>query len=368
MTTSFTYRLLPLLACLGWAASSALAPATDTGSTAPVLPNHPGIIYEGRYATAANGAVRLGFPGVTAHLRFRGPSLTMQVSASDDIYFDLSIDGAAPTLLGVKKGEGSYPIFQNGNATEHTVALTRRNESWQGTCDILRFELGGAGELLPPPALPQRKLMFIGDSVTCGEMDSFVAGRNFQDRLNSNARISYGMILARKFGAQCHLVSCGGRGLVRDWQGVRNGINAPQFYELALPDDPAINWDHQRYVPDAIGIALGQNDFNLGLPDQVDYVNAYVQFIEKIRRDAPQAVIFLINSPMQNDSDPLGDPRRAAMLAYLTQIVARIGSPKVVLARLSHYPGVPGNTHPTGAEHVAMAAELEPVFRRTLGW
>jgi lysophospholipase L1-like esterase len=163
------------------------------------------------------------------------------------------------------------------------------------------------------------------------------------------------------------LVSCGGRGLIRDWQGVRSGTNAPQFYELALPDDPAAWWDHQRYVADAIGIELGQNDFSSGIPDQAEYVNAYVQFVEKLRRDAPQAVIFLMNSPMQADAST-GDPRRAALCAYLAQVVAKCNTPKVILAPLRHYAGVPGNTHPTGADHAAMADELEPVFRRALGW
>jgi formate dehydrogenase major subunit len=61
-------------------------------------------------------------------------------------------------------------------------------------------------------------------------------------------------LVARRLGAQCHLVSYGGRGIIRDWQGIRDTRNAPVFYELALPDDPAVRWDHMRYVPDAIGI------------------------------------------------------------------------------------------------------------------
>lgn len=349
------------------AATSAVATASPGGSTAPVLATNPGIIYEGRYAPDASGAVRLGFPGVTAHLRFRGQVLTVSARASnDDAYFDVSVDGAALAVLRLKSGEGSYPLLQGAAVAEHTVTLTRRTESWMGTCEILGFDLGG-GSLLAPPVLPTRKLMFIGDSVTSGEMAAYETGRDTHEKINSNARVSYGMMLARRLGAQCHLVSYGGRGIIRDWQGIRDTRNAPQFYELALPDDPAASWDHSRYVPDAIGIQLGTNDFSQGVPEQNEFVNTYVEFIRKVRRDAPQAFIFIMDSPIVNDDADRG-PRRTVLHSYLQQIVARVGSAKVMLAPLKHYPGVPGNGHPSGREHEAMVAELEPVFRRALGW
>jgi lysophospholipase L1-like esterase len=138
--------------------------------------------------------------------------------------------------------------------------------------------------------------------------------------------------------------------------------------DIVLPDDPTARWDHARYVPDAIGVELGQNDFSTGIPDQVEYVTAYVQFVEKLRRDAPQAVIFLMQSPMQSDQPNADDARRAALRACLTQVVARVHSPKVMLAPVRYHPGVPGNGHPSGADHVAMADELEPLFRKALGW
>jgi hypothetical protein len=348
--------------------ASAIASNAATSSTPSMLANNPAITYEGRYDSDATGAVRIGFPGVTTHLRFRGTTLTMRADASDDdLFFDVSLDGAAPTLIRLHKGAGDYPVVQNASATEHAVSLTRRNESWQGTCVIQGFAFDPGGESLPAPELPKRKLMFIGDSVTCGEMTAYETGRDMHAKINSNAHVSYGMILARQLGAQCHLVSYGGRGIIRDWQGIRDTRNAPQFYELALPDDPAVRWDHRRYVPDAIGIQLGTNDFNQGIPDQNEFVNAYVQFIEKVRRDAPNALIFVMDSPIVND-EPIKGPRRTALHFYLQQIIARAGDPKVILAPLGHYPGVPGNGHPTGEEHEAMARELEPVFRRALGW
>jgi hypothetical protein len=325
------------------------------------------VLYEGRYAPGPDGSVRLGFPGVTAHLRFRGRTLALHARASSEVFVDVVVDAGAPRQIRLEGGDGTYPIAAAPDASEHTVSIIRCNEGWQGTCEYLDFELDAGGGMLAPQALPQRRLMFIGDSVTCGEMTAWVPGADPKGKANANARLSYGMIVARHFGAQCHLVGYGGRGVVRDWQGNREARNAPEFYELALPDDPSAPWRHSGYVPDAIGIQLGTNDFSRGIPDQNEFVNGYVELVRKVRRDAPDAWIFLMDSPILTD-DPSGGPRRTALHAYLTQVAERVRDPRLILAPLGHCPGVPGNGHPTGAEHEAMALELEPVIAKALGW
>ncbi len=327
----------------------------------------PVVLYEGRCSVDGEGAVRLGFPGVTAHLRFVGRTLSLRARSSAETCLDVVVDGGAPRQLRLHAGEGVYPIVDAPAASEHAVALLRCNESWQGTCAFVGFDPGQGGSLVPPAGLPGRKLMFIGDSVTCGEIAAWVPGMDTKDVAATNARLSYGVIIARYFNAQCHLVSYGGRGVIRDWQGIRDTRNAPQFYELALPDDPAVAWKPQAYIPDAIGIQLGTNDFSQGIPDQNEFVNGYVEFVRKVRRDAPHALIFLMESPILDD-DPVRGPRRAVLRAYLNQVIARLADPRVVLAPLSHYPGVPGNGHPTGSEHEAMARELEPLLAREMGW
>ena len=351
---------------LVFAMSSAAEPTTTLN---PIRADDAGIIYEGRTLVDASGGVHLGFPGVTVHLRFQGAGISLRADASKDgVDFDVSVDGAEPTLLQLKQGDGFYPLVEHADTTKpHTLELTRRTESWEGVCTLKEFELTPGGALLAPPELPARKLMFIGDSVTCGEMAAWKPGDTSQNLpVLTNARLSYGMVLARRLGAQCHLVSYGGRGIIRDWQGIENTNNAPEFYELAMPDEPATHWDHHRYVPDAIGIQLGTNDFGSGVPDETEFVKAYVEFLRKIRRDAPQAWIIIMGSPILND-DPAG-PKHAMLHAYLEKVAQVVRDDRLVVATIKHYHGVPGNGHPTGEEHQAMADELEPVFRRVLGW
>jgi hypothetical protein len=360
-----------IVSCLAGVLLAIRAGAESTNNFIPAVA--PQIVVEGRYASTTNGAVRLGFPGVALHLRFHGKQLAMRVKATTgDEFFDVDVDGAEPVRLRLQAGEADYPLLNETVAGDHVFEITRRSESWQGICEIIGFDLGADGTLLSPPELPQRKLMFIGDSITCGAALDIIPndplkGKTAHEEQTSNARLSFGKILSRKLNAQCVLVSYGGRGVIRDWQGIRNINNAPQFYELALPDDPSCLWKQNSYEPDAIAICLGTNDFSQGVPDENEFVNAYVEFIQKIRRDSPDARIFLLDSPILGDSQG-NVPKRSVLHAYLQEIAAKAGDPQVQLASVSHYEGIPGNGHPTRADHEAIARELEPQFREALHW
>lgn len=351
MITRGAAGLAPLFA-MTVAASAREIPADDAR-----------VSYEGRYVIGPAHEARLGFPGITLRLVVKGTELRMRVNASsDDVYFKISVDGAPPQRVRAHRGESDLVLLEHAAERPHEVQVVRVTESWEGTCDIIGF--GTDGELRPPPALPTRKLMFIGDSVTCGEgVFPNAPGKAMAER--TDATESYGMKLARRFGAQCHLVGYGGRGIIRDWQGIRATNNAPQFYELALPDDPKTRWDTLRYVPDAIGICLGTNDFSQGIPDENEFVNGYVEFVRKLQRDALNAAVFLIDSPILEDGEI---PKRTACGAFLDEIIRKVNSPKVRRAHVKHYHGSEGDAHPLAAEQTAMADELEPKFRSALGW
>ena len=328
-----------------------------------VAARSPLLSYEGRTADMADGTVRAGFPGVVLRTRFEGTKLVLKTAASsDNTYVDISVDGGAPKMMHLSKGAQALVAFE-GAAGPHTVEIARRNESWEGTWDISGATVEGGG-FLAAPELPAKKLMFIGDSITCGAACDVARDDSREDMDINNAQKTYAKLLAKRLNAQVHLVSYGGRGVIRDWQGIRDTNNAPQFYERAAPDEAGLFWNPTNYVPDAIGIMLGTNDFNQGIPDQNEFVNAYVEFVEKVRRDAPKAPVFLIDSPIVNDE---ALPKRAVLVAYIDEVVKRVRSPLVGHAHIRHYPGRPSNAHPIAEEHVAIADELEPLFKKALG-
>jgi lysophospholipase L1-like esterase len=332
---------------------------------APLSADDSRIAYEGRCAITVAHAVRMGFPGITARLHCNAKTVRAHIAASsDDVLFNVSINDGAPRIERLKKG-GNWVVLYEGPASEQSIALLRRTESWQGTCEILGYDVDGT--VLAAAPLPTRKLMFIGDSITCGEGVDVEGTTGPRDPLRTNAAHSFGMLLARELSAQCQLVSYGGRGVIRDWQGIRETNNGPQFYERLLPDDPEPRWDPATFRADAVTICLGTNDFSQGIPDQNEFVNAYVEFIRKIQRDAPNAQVFLLDSPILGD-DPHGMPKRSVCGAYLDEIVRKAGSPLVKHLALAHYPGGKDDAHPIASQHRQIADALLPTFKAALGW
>jgi hypothetical protein len=325
------------------------------------------IVVEGRCATSPEGGVRMGFPGVVLHIHFHGSALTMRANSnSDEAFFSVAVDGGKPVRLQMHWGKHDYAILNEATPGDHQIEIARLTESWEGVCNVLGFDLGSDGSLLAPPELPARKFLFIGDSITCGANADYDANTPKNERTQhntqwSNAQETFGKIVARDLDAQCELVSYGGRGMTRDWQGSTTVCNAPQYYTKALPDDPSSNWDSHRYVPDLVAICIGQNDFNRGVPDRDVFVSTYAGLVEKIRKDAPNAWIFLLDSPMFKDGT-----NRNILHNYLKETIAKVNDPRVRLAPVGFYAGNPSDGHPTAANHAAIAAELEPIFRKAL--
>lgn len=322
---------------------------------------------------ALDGSVTLGFPGVMLSANFRGTMLAIEWEAnSPECYFDVSVDGSQWRTVRAEKGRSRLVLAEGLISTQHHLRMIRRTESWQGV--VTAHRIATDGTLVAPPPLPWRRLLFVGDSITCGAGADRLPPEYPEGHITSNANASFGMELGRRVNAQVHLVSYGGRGLVRDWQGLTNDKinNAPVFFERTLPDDPSACWDHGSWQPDVVVVTLGTNDFNQGIPDEQVWVAAYEVFAARIREVHPQAWIFLMNGPIFGPRVDNGDAAKAAAINhYLDETVYRrlsAGDRRIEKALFRYQPGSPKDAHPIAPQHLLMADDLEPVLRSRLGW
>ena len=324
--------------------------------------------WTGRVDRKPDGAVTMAYPGV--ELRFRVKAVSQLkarfTTTSENCWFGVEIDDMPLQKVQLAKGDSVVTLADGLDPKrDHTVRIVRRTECWIGIATLQSLDLGAGGEVLAPPRLPKKRLLFIGDSITCGEKTECIAPDYPKDASAWNADIAFGHELGRRLRAQVHLVSYGGRGVYRDYQGKDNTqtSNAPIFFERTLPDDPNILWNHASYVPDAVVICLGTNDFSKSIPEQAVFVGTYVAFLERIHAVCPKASFCLVDSPITTGGD-----RGPALAQYLKDTVAQVNNKglKAVYVPVRHQPGSKVDAHPDGAQHLLIADDIEPSLRNAL--
>jgi len=368
MKNERSIALLAVLACAILPGLTQTAPPSDVVNAIGM--DDARIVMLGQIDISSPKHPRLGYPGTGLLLRFQGSMLGLRLSSDTETSaLTVIVDHGAPALMMLHNGEQSLAIASGLDAGPHTVEVYKRTETWQGIITLSSIELGADGALLPPPTLPARKLLFIGDSVTCGAgVDNNPTCTENPAHPTSDAYHSYGMELGRRLDAQIHLVCYGGRGLDRDYRGLGvtdNVLNAPQFLDLSIPSDEAAgraSWDYRRWMSDGIVVSLGTNDFNLQKTKPLDeeiWVGDYARFLKSVRAEYPQAAILVTEGAIV--TDPL-------LRRYIQEAVAHTKDSRIQWAQAEHYPGNGCNAHPTAAQHLRMADDLEQMLRHTLNW
>ena len=341
-------------------------------ATITLAPNDAHFSYMGRVALDETAA-SMGFPGIALSFVYTGAAPTLLFDASGpDNYFNLSCNGWAPVVIRLKAGENRIALpTGRAPASGWKIELTRRTESWMGTCKFRGLEFTDGGGLLPAPDLPARKILVIGDSITCGEYLECFPPENEHSQRSTNAARSYGMLLGRWLNAQVHLVGYGGQGIIRDWSGKEGTPLLPLIFERALPDDPASVWDHTRFSPDLILVNDG-TDYDAGVPDADKLYAAFDAFVARLRAVHPKAFILLCESSFHADEIAGQPPGSRALYGRLLDRIVRhrqeLGDKRVSIARAHYYPGTPADGHLVAFQHEQLALELMESIRPAMGW
>jgi lysophospholipase L1-like esterase len=314
----------------------------------------------GRTHINPDQSLTIGFPGVSFFLEAEGSQLTLELKSSyGNSWIDVIVDDQPAKNFKIGTDMQSIEIFSFPQSAKHKVRITHRSENWHGQITLTKFVLNGK-QFLSSPELPKRKLMILGDSVTCGEAIDRVAGEQKHTGW-WNARESYGLLTADAVNAQVHLVCWGGRGLIRSWNGKTDEANLPDFYEFAT-GDANVKWDHTQYQPALIVIAIGTNDFSPGIPDRETYVSAYVKLINKLLINHPQSQILMIEGSI------LSGDKKTALTDYIAETIKRVNSPRIHKGNSSYHPGDASDGHPTKEQHALMAKELTEQVKGLMSW
>lgn len=284
--------------------------------------DHKLLQYSGRIDFDAPKEPVFVYAGSWVKIRFRSGYIRVLLENHHSYYLNYMgyiLDGVqGKFLLNDDKNTNTYNIKENLSEGEHELLLFKRMDACHHV--IFRgFEIEDSGEVLPVSKMSNRRIEVFGDSVSCGEVSEAIeyTGKGDPENHNglySNSWYSYSWIAARKLNAELHITSQGGAALL-DQTGWFHGPDYLGLYSIYdkieyNPDIcPVKLWDFQKWIPQVVVFAFGQNDNH---PDDimakdyhseasVNWRNSYLSFLEKMMLLYPKAHFILTTTILNHD-------------------------------------------------------------------
>lgn len=323
---------------------------------APELAPEGYVRIEGRAAFSDAGTLSVFWPGSGAAFRFEGRELVAQIEAqAADAWLNVTVDGARRSLA-LKKGRHVYRVKAGQDGAPAEISLTRRTGPQTGGVTFIAF----GGGTLAPLAAQARGVLIFGDSITAGYGVLGADERCGWSPETEDFAETYAGMLARAFDAQVHAVAVSGRGLVRNWA----GHDAPVFRDMwawATPEGG--DWEAGRFVPDAVLIALGTNDFSTADPGPA-YAAAYADLLDALARLYPEARLYAVTGPMLGEAEQARQDEDIA--AAITAHGGEVGRVHFTLSPEGRVRGC--DWHPGLDTQARMGREIIRVLSEDLGW
>ena len=336
-----------------------------------ICPTDKHIQYVGRICFDNPQRPRFTFPGVQINAGFTGTSLKM-IAKPKSGYFMAQIDEAAPFKVSFMGERDSVVTLATALPKgEHTVRLMYIIEGYELKPDFRGFILDNDGTMLDAPALPERKIEFIGNSITCGYGNESVNRGDPFEYETENHYLTYAQLTCRNLGAVAHVTARSGIGVYRSYGGPKTGTPENVMtteYEYTNLYDRSELWDFSRYRPQVVCINLGTNDLSTNNYDAKLLKQAYKKFLKQVRQHNPKAKIVYLCGTMLNGKE-LDIAKQA--LNEVVEEAKKEGDTEVY--RFDFTPqngdiGYGADWHPSIWQHQKMAGELTAYLRALMHW
>lgn len=359
------YPLILLLAAVCMTASCSIEPKTVLQSK-HIQADDPHIRYIGFFTES----YQFQWSASQIEYQFSGRSIAANfiVPEGKQVKFRIQVNDQESTLT-VDANEPSYTLAHGlDDNTIHKLSIFRLSEAEFGPVQFNGFSVSDNARSYEIEST-KRKLMVIGDSISCGyanEASSVDEGNSIN---NQNAYLSYGAITSRMADFDILLNCWSGRGLYRNrWLDNDTTGVMPELWGRALPGAEPEGDRLSTYIPDVIVVNLGTNDMNVTSDvdgsivktelAKEDYILAYHSLISQLKEFAPEAKLILAIGPM-------GYQPVSFWLAEIAEQYSHVYS-----HTFSPYSGgseIGGHYHPNVLKHRFMAEELTETLMSIAG-
>jgi hypothetical protein len=329
------------------------------------------IVYSGRIDSSTVNGAQLYWSGTSIKLNFEGSAISaLMKDDKGDNYYNVMIDGRNPFIVRPDTTKQFHQLASKLSKGKHSIEIFKRTEWSRGTTSFFGFQIEKNAKLLPKSTRNKRKIEFYGNSITAGYAIEDFSGNDKPDSTYTNNYLSYAAITARHFKADYHCICRSGIGVTVSWF----PLIMPEMYCRLNPTDPNSSWEFSRYSPDVVVINLFQNDswivnktkskeykyrFSKEVPDDAFIINAYQEFVVKIRNHYPNANIICTLGSM--DAAKKG----SKWIGYIEKAVTNLNDKKIFTHIM---PYIQGTTHPSIKNHEEMADSLIQFINKNIEW
>ena len=336
-----------------------------------IHPTNQHIQYVGRICFDNPMRPRFTFPGIQINARFTGTSLKM-IAKPKSGYFMAQVDEATPFKVAFMGERDSVVTLATALPKgEHTIRLMYIVEGHELKPDFRGFILDNDGIMLEAPALPERRIEFIGNSITCGYGNESINRTDPFEYETENHYLTYAQQTCRNLDAVAHVVARSGIGVYRSYDGPKEGTPYNVMtteYEYTNLYDRSEQWDFSRYQPQVVCINLGTNDLSTNNYDVKRLKQAYKKFLKQVRQHNPHAKIVYLCGSM------LKDKELKIAVSTLNEVVEEAqkeGDEQVYRFDFTPQTGdiyYGASWHPSLYQHQKMAGELTAFLRSLMHW
>ncbi len=346
----------------------------DAQTVAPrgtvVKANDPNIQYIGRIEDSNPERPVCTFPGVQIRSGFTGTSLKMMAKPNSG-YFMAQIDGGEAFKVSFNNMADSVVTLATALPDGiHQVIVMHVGEGYERLPEFRGF-IVDKGKSLAPTTLPERKIEFIGNSITCGYgVEATEANAPYLDE-TGNHYYTYAAETARRLNAQAMVVARSGIGVYRNYNGPRTGdaVNMNTEYSHTLLYNKDYQWDFSRYTPQVVCINLGTNDTSTTGADPKLLLQGYKRLYQQVRSHYPNAkIVFLCGCMMRGENDL---PTAQKAMDTAMSDAHKHGDKEVYRFDFTPQTGDLGygaSWHPSMQQHQKMADELTPYLKKLMNW
>lgn len=194
--------------------------------------------------------------------------------------------------MGFEKKE--YALYENLPAEKRVVEVLKSTEAQYSTLKL--YSVRGDGLFYKVPAKKDKKIVFFGDSITCGYGNLGDGSFGGYITKEQDGLETYAYYTAQKLNAEIDVLAASGWAIVKaSWH--TSDMRIPRVYDKYSPlDDDMVYLTAPDYSANYVVVNLGTNDYTYYANHQDElknFENAYYDFYVNLRTNYPLAQIVL---------------------------------------------------------------------------